>query len=131
MKTYKIFLKRNADGKIEDLRIVKNGFDVFALMFQDLYLFYHKMWGKALLFFLFFVLLGFVLNISLKLVGYLIVCSYIAVCFSDWKSKQLSDDGYEFLGISNGNNKKEAKEKFLEYFNTNYKEKDKLEQRIF
>lgn len=131
MKTYKIFLKRNTEGKIEDLRIVKNGLDLFALLFQDLYLFYNKMWGRAFLFFFLFTALSFALNISLMLTSYLIICCYIAVCFSDWRSEQLSNDGYEFLGISSGNNRKEAKENFLEYFNTNYKEKDKFEQRIF
>jgi hypothetical protein len=130
MKIYKIFLKEN-EGKIEDLKIIKDGVDFFALIFQDLYLFYNKMWGKAFLFFFAFFVLDFTFNIFFMLIGYVIICSYIALHFSDWKSEQLIKDGYKILGLCNGKNKKEAKENFLEDFNNNYKEKDKLEQKIF
>ncbi|MDD2839921.1 MAG: DUF2628 domain-containing protein [Rickettsiales bacterium] len=131
MKIYRIFLKKTSENKIEDLKMIKNGFDIYALMFQDLYLFYNKMWHKAFLFFFLFIALDFTFNIFLMLIGYLIICSYLALHFTDWKSKQLLDNGYEFLGLCSGKNRREAKEKFLEDFNSNYKEKDKLEQRIF
>lgn len=131
MKIYRVFLKRSDGGKIENLVMIKDGFDIFALIFQDLYLFYNKMWGKAFLFFFLFMLLDFTLNIFFMLLGYAVICSYIALHFTDWKSKQLLDEKYEFLGEFSGRTKKEAKERFLKEFNSNYKEDDKLEQKIF
>ena len=67
----------------------------------------------------------------LILLSYIIVGLYFAVHFSDWKSSKLEKNGYIFLGIISGKTKKEAKELFLESFNKNYVEKDKMEQKVF
>lgn len=132
MKIYRVFLKRSDGGKIENLVMIKDGLDILALMFQNLYLFYNKMWSKAFLFSFLFILLGFVsVKCLMMYFVYLVLCSYIALRFVDWKSKQLIGEQYEFLGVFAGRTKKEAKERFLEEFNSNYKDNDKLEQKIF
>jgi len=131
MKIYRVFLKKSESGKIEDLVMVKDGLDIIALLYQDLYLFYNKIWDKAVLFFFVFILLDLIPNICFMLIGYIIICSYLALHFADWKSKQLLKNKYEFLGVFGGRSKKEAKERFLQDFNSSYKDSDKLEQKIF
>jgi hypothetical protein len=131
MKIYRMLLKRNINGKIEDLEVIQNGFSIFALIFQIPYLLYNKMWSMVCFFSCLFIILGFTFNIFLISIGYIIVCLYISLNFANWKFKKLISNGYEFLGYSEGNSKKDAKERFLENLNRDYNGKDKLKQEIF
>lgn len=136
MTLYKIFLKRSKTGVIEDLELIKDGFNFFILIFQVLYLLYKKLWKKALILFLVFVFLNSLqykelfsnyITISIQLS----ILLYVAFECNDWIAKKMIKDGYEFLGFSSGNNIKEAKLKFLENMNENYTSGDKLEKKIF
>ncbi|HSQ98192.1 MAG TPA: DUF2628 domain-containing protein [Rickettsiales bacterium] len=131
MKAYRIFLKGEKSGKVVDLKIIREGFNFFAFLFNVFYLFYNKLWKVASLFFVVYLGLVFMPSACCMVVGGVIISSYISIHFIDWKSEKLIKDGYEFLGIFNGNNEKEAKEDFLKKFNDNYKGKDRLKQKIF
>lgn len=131
MKTYRIFVKGGKNGKIEDLKIIKEDLDYLAFIFNVFYLFFNKLWKMGLLFLFLTVALLFLPSKCCSAIGSFIIFAFIAVHFVDWKSQQLAEDGYEFFGIFSGNNEKEAKEDFLKKFNENYTGEDKLKQKIF
>ena len=130
MKTYRIFLKKQ-NNAIEDLQIVQAGFSWLGFYLSYFYLFSKKLWVKGFIFLLVSFLLEFTFNIVLMLIGYLLISLYIGLHFANWQSKNLETNGYIFLGNIQGHNIKEAKMSFLENFNKNYNEKDKLEQKVF
>lgn len=130
MKTYRIFLKKE-DNVIQDLQIVQAGFSWLGFCLSYFYLFSKKLWMKGFIFLLVSFLLEFTFNIVLMLIGYLLISLYIGLHFANWQSKNLETNGYIFLGNIQGNSIKEAKMSFLENFNKNYNEKDKLEQKVF
>ena len=130
MKTYRIFLKKQ-NNAIEDLQIVQAGFSWLGFCLSYFYLFAKKLYLKGFIFLLVGFLLEFTFNIVLMLIGYLLISLYIGLHFANWYSKNLEENGYIFLGNIQGNSIKEAKMSFLENFNKNYNEKDKLEQKVF
>lgn len=135
MKIYRIFLKKSEDGKIEDLELLKEGFNIWAFAFQIFYLLYKRLWKQSLVV---FVIMGITNLLQYRYISpYIIipiqtgVLIYIAFECIDWLSINKVKNGYEFLGYTSGNNEKEAKLKFLESINNNYTANDKLEQKIF
>ena len=56
---------------------------------------------------------------------------YSSFEFIDWKTDQLKNNGYKYLGYSSGNDEKEAKLKFLESLNNNHPKDDRLEKMIY
>lgn len=135
MKTYKIFLKRSKNGTIEDLQLIYKGFNVPAFLLQGFYLFYQKLKVQAkailIIFGILFSLSYLLFSIYTIIISYILVCLYIGFKYHDWKSRNLIMRGYEFLGTISGKNQKQAKLDFLEKLNSNYKEDDKLEQKIY
>ena len=135
MKIYRIFLKKTKEGVIDDLELLKEGFNVWAFVFQLFYLIYKRLWKQLIIMFILFSVLNI---LQLNFVSsYIIIpiqiciCVYIGFEFTDWYSQKLVKIGYQFLGYSSGNDEKEAKLKFLDNINNNYTNNDKLEQKIF
>ena len=135
MKIYRIFLKKTNEGVIDDLKLVKEGFNILAFVFQLGYLAYKGLWRQSFIIFAVFSFLGLisvsVLAIYIMMSIQICVCIYIGFEFSDWYSQKLTKSGYEFLGYSSGIDEKDAKLKFLDNINNNYTSEDKLEQKIF
>lgn len=135
IKIYRIFLKKTKKGVIEDLELIKEGFNMWAFMFQFFYLLYKKLWKQSLILFVIIAITNFLQYKYLS--GYIIipiqlgVTLYVAFEITDWLSMDRVKTGYEFLGYTSGNNEREAKLKFLENMNSTYSGKDKLEQKIF
>ncbi len=134
-KIYKIFLKRNKDGVIEDLELLREGFSLPALFFQIFFLLYKRLWKQFIICFaIMFVLIilreTFVAPFVIVPIQ-IALCVYIAFEYSDWISNKLLKNGYQFLGYSSGYDEKEAKLKFLDTLNSGYNKDDKLEQKIF
>ena len=135
MKIYRIFLKKTKEGVIDDLELLKEGFNIWAFVFQLFYLIYKRLWKQLIIMFIIFSVLNI---LQLNFVSsYIIIpiqiciCVYIGFEFTDWYSQKLVKIGYQFLGYSSGNDEKEAKLKFLDSINNNYTNNDKLEQKIF
>lgn len=135
MKIYRIFLKKNNKGVIENLEMIKEGFNIYAFIFNIFFLLYKKLWKEF--FIIFFIII--VLNIFEKyfISSYVIIpiqlclCVFISFEYQDWITKKMIKTGYQFLGYSSGNTIREAKLKFLDNLNENYKNDDKLEQKVF
>lgn len=135
MKIYKIFLKKAKNGTIEDLQVIDKGFNFLAFLFQVFYLGYEKLRIQAEIIILILILLNlsqlFFVPLYVVILFEALICIYIGFKYSSWKEKYLITNGYDFIGETFGNNKKEAKLNFLEKLNANYKAEDKLEQKIF
>ena len=137
MKIYRIFLKKDKNGKIEDLILIKEGFSIFTFIFQGFYLLSKQLWLEATILFgiiIFSNILKYyfkILFISIPL--QLGVLLYYSFEFNDLFTKRLIKDGYEYLGYSSGKDEKEAKLKFLDTFTKSYdnKKEDKLETKVF
>jgi len=120
MKTYKIFLKKTKQGIFEDVIMVKEGFILWAFLFNVVWLFYKKVFKQALL----MTSLFFILSILNNTITFLIIFSiqlaitfYIGFEASDWYAESLKKRGYEFLGYASGRNAKEARLRFLDEIN--------------
>lgn len=136
MKTYRIFLKKTDKGVIDDLEVIRDGFNFWAFLFHFFYLLYKKLWKQSIIIFIILLFLNF---IQFKFLSWYIIfpiqvclCIYIGFEYADWFAKKLIFSKYQFLGYSSGNNEREAKLKFLDSINENYTNNDdKLEQKIF
>jgi len=135
MKVYRIFLKRTNDGVIDDLEMLKDGFDFWAFLFQLFYLIYRRLWKQAIIIFVLLTVLNALrlrfLNSYIVIPINICLCIYIGFEYADWYAQRLVKNGYQFLGYSSGNDVREAKLKFLESINNNYMDDDRLEQKIF
>lgn len=135
MKIYRIFLKKNKEGVIEDLELVNERFNFLALLFPVLYFLYKKMWKDALtLFVIFLILFAIFSSFNLNYIAAIIQLGISIYCgfeYYEWETKNLIKNGYEYLGRSSGNDEREAKLKFLDTINADYNSNDKLEQKVF
>ena len=135
MKIYRIFLKKDKNGVIEDLQILKEGFSFYTFIFQYFYLLLKKLWLQALIMFsimnitniLMYKYNLFFISIPIQLC-YLIYSSYEMI---DWETNKFKKNNYEYLGYTSGKDEREAKLKFLEQLNKNHPENDKLEKLIY
>lgn len=135
MKIYRIFLKKTNEGIIDDLELLKEGFNIWAFVFQLFYLIYRRLWKQSIVIFVLFSILNLLqlnfISAYIIIPIQICICIYIGFEYTDWYSQKLVNSGYQFLGYSSGNDKKEAKLKFLDNINNNYTKDDKLEQKIF
>ncbi len=135
MKIYRIFLKKTNKGIIDDLELLKEGFNIWAFVFQLFYLIYRRLWKQSIVIFVLFSILNLLqlnfISAYIIIPIQICICIYIGFEYTDWYSQKLVNSGYQFLGYSSGNDKKEAKLKFLDSINNNYTKDDKLEQKIF
>jgi hypothetical protein len=46
MKLYNVFIKQDSVGNIEDVRLLKDGISILALLFTPLWFLYHKMYKE-------------------------------------------------------------------------------------
>jgi len=136
MKIYKIFLKRTNDGIIEDLKIIKDGFNFWSCLFNFFYLLYKKLWKFSFVLFVAFGLLNYLsyagfIKIYIVFAIELSLSIYVGFECNEWISKKMIKNGYEYLGYSSGNDVREAKLKFLDAMNQDYTKDDKLDKKIF
>lgn len=118
MKLYNALIKKNKEGKIEDIILLKEGFSCAAFIFSSFWFLYNKMWKESLvlmatsIFFTVFCasgsLSGFdetMLEISLLLI--------IALNANFWLAEDLKKRGYEFVGLVFGSDRVNAKMRFI------------------
>ena len=55
MKIYRIFLKKGKKGVIEDLQVLKEGFNIKVIILNFIYLLYNQLWLHSCLMFLIFI----------------------------------------------------------------------------
>ena len=135
MKTYKIFLKRDRNFVIQDLQVVNKGFSIWACLLQVFYLGYQKLRIQTEIMILVMLLLNLLqllfVPLFIIIIFEIFLCFYIGFKYPTWKTDNLLKNGYEYTGEMSGTSQKQAKLDFLEKFNSNYINDDKLEQKIF
>lgn len=124
MKLYNVFIKRDFQGKIEDIRFLKDGISLLALFFTPLWFAYHKMWKEFFaIIFISILLSSFaasvsqVFDISLQV----ILCFVIAINANYWLGEFLhKKKKYAFAGSVFGHNPAEAKINFAHNFDVEF-----------
>ncbi|MBM5781900.1 MAG: DUF2628 domain-containing protein [Pelagibacterales bacterium] len=118
MKLYNALIKKNKEGKIEDIILLKDGFSYPAFFLNSIWFLYNKMWKE------FGVLLGVsfsfmllkalsIFSLSDVLLLELIFTFIIALNFNYWLVEHLKKQGYEFIGLVFGSDMTNAKMRFV------------------
>ena len=124
MKLYKGLVKFDKKGKIEDIIVVDDSFSWKAFFFNPLWFLFHKMWIE---FFLFLsVSVVFIYVFSFGAYNFLMQISLlfmVALNSKTWYEDFLvKRKNYLFLAMIFGNNKTEAKIKFINQISLKNKE---------
>ncbi len=116
MKPYNALIKKNKEGKIEDVILLKEGFSFFAFLFSGLWFLYHRMWKELLALIMiniaFFMLGKFFLDFN-KILVETAFLFLVALNATYWLCDHLKKKGYEFVGIVFGENSTNAKIRFI------------------
>lgn len=118
MKLYSALIKKNKEGKIEDVRLIKEGFSYLSFFFHIFWFLYQKMWKEFAS--LCVVTIGFLLlqesNIvygSSNLLLFLLFTFILGVNANYWLLESLKKRGYEFHGLVFGSSQVSAKMRFI------------------
>ena len=134
MKIYKFFLKKDKNGKIKDMQVVKEGFNFYVIIFQFFYLIYLRLWKHAIILFVIMMFSNIIVKYNLNFIAIplqISVLLYYAFELDDLVAINLVKNKYEYLGKSFGNDPDEAKLNFLKELDKNYSGDDKLEKIIY
>jgi hypothetical protein len=116
MKIYNALIKKNKEGKIEDIILLKEGFSFFAFLFNGLWFLYHKMWSEFLAILLVNFLIAYMGDFLPVIDKILLEISFIflvALNANYWLCEYLKKKDYNFVGLVFGHDKIHAKLRFL------------------
>ncbi len=127
MKTYTIFIMENKKNRaVEDVILVKEGFNFFAMIFNIFWLLYNRLWLFAAIS---FILINFILSIFSTYVYFiflLLFAVFIGFEANNLLIYRFQRENYTFAGFSLGNDEDDAKIKFLDSVNKENKDKGKI-----
>lgn len=133
MKLYNTLIKKDAKGKIEDIVLLKEGFSLFAFLFNIFWFLRYKMWKESLVLMVANIVLanvekysGDFNSTSLEVVLLLVV----AFNANYWLFEHLKNKNYEFVGMVFGKDLEEAKLRFIENFEVDLNCKDMVSDSI-
>lgn len=118
MKLYNVLLKKNKEGKIEDIILLKDGFCWMAFFFSIFWFLYHKMWKESFVLFSANIAIAIlssngVITGEAKFFLEIIFAIFIAINANYWLLESLKTRGYEFSGLIFGSNAVSAKIRFM------------------
>ena len=119
MKLYNALIKKNQEGKIEDIALLKEGFSLTAFLFSALWFLYHKMRKEFLVLLLANIVFLYAGKLNF-LSGFDKFCLEIAFFFvvafnaNYWLVDDMKKRGYEFVGLVFGSDAADAKLRFVE-----------------
>jgi hypothetical protein len=116
MKIYNAFIKKNKEGKVEDIVFVKEGFSFFAFLFSGLWFLYHKMWSEFFVFLLASTALSYGFEFIPEFDKFFLELAFVfivALNANYWLCENLKNKNYEFVGLVFGGNRTEAKIRFV------------------
>ena len=111
MKPYNALVKKNNEGKISDVLLIKEGFSFFAFLLGPIWFFYHKMWKEAAILMVVDILFGFYADISSeadRLLLQIAFSYFVALNAIFWFCEHLKNKGYEFVDLVFASDAKEA-----------------------
>jgi hypothetical protein len=118
MKLYNALIKKNAEGKIEDIKLLEDGFSWMAFFFSIFWFLYHKMWKESFAFFVvsisfsIFDAAGIISGFS-KILVELLLIFMVALNANYWLLESLRKKNYEFVGLVFGSDSANAKMRFV------------------
>lgn len=127
MKTYTIFIKENKQNRaVEDVILVKEGFNFFAMIFNIFWLLYNKLWLFAGIS---FCLINIVFSLFSTYVYFVFLMMFLFLIGFEANNLliyRFQRENYTFAGFSLGNDEDDAKIKFLDSINKENKDKGKI-----
>ena len=123
MKSYLTFLKYTDDSRIEDLILVKSGFNLFACIFNIFWFLFNKMFLESFLFVVYFTILQQILVPDILLLVMIFSCILIGYEAEPLLVRKFKKNHYIFIGVAMGNDEEDAKLKFLQQVSKEHKEK--------
>ena len=126
MTTYSALVKKNSQGEVEDLVLLKEGFCFRAFIFNGLWFLYHKMWKEIIALILIniaFTLFTKIFSYSDKIILELAFIFIVALNANYWLSSNLKKRGYEFIGMAFGNDILSAKFDLLRNYDLDFSAK--------
>ena len=127
MKLYNALIKKNKEGKIEDVILLKEGFSFFAFLFSGLWFLYHKMWKELFALILINITFAFLGKISSDFNKIFLEISFlfiIALNANYWLCDHLKKKGYQLVGMVFGENITNAKIRFIKNLEADFPEFD-------
>lgn len=111
MKIYNALIKKNKEGQIRDIVLIKEGFSFFAFLFSALWFLFHRMWRE----FFILLLVGIVFNYIYGDKVLLEIAFFFLIAFNAnyWFCEHMKNKGYEFAGLVFGNDCESAKLRFI------------------
>lgn len=122
MRLYNALIKRNSEGKIEDVILLKEGFSFLAFCFGPLWFLSRKMWNEFFVLIAFNASFAFLTNIfsrSDKISLEILFAFIIAINANYWFGEYLRKKNYQFVGLIFGSNKSNAQLRFAQNFQLN------------
>lgn len=118
MKLFNIYIKKSENQSIEDLAVIKNGFSIFAFLFNILWFLQHKMWKESSALILVSTVFGVLFHRgwfgSLDMFGLeLGLLLIVGLNANYWYEQHLLKLKYQFAGCVFGKNRDEAKLRFV------------------
>ena len=117
MKFYNIFLKNDEKGVVEDLILLKEGFNIYPPIFGVFWFLYKKCYISALI----LTIINYVISTFLDIEYYIgiYVGIFLLMGFESNRilMKKYIKSGYKYLGYTSGKNEIEAKRRFLDSIN--------------
>ncbi len=117
MKLYSALIKKNKEGKIADIVLLKEGFSFFAFLFGPFWFLYHKMWQEFLLLLainIAFAIFGEIAPGGDKIFLEIALAFTVALNATYWFCEHLKKRNYEFVGLVFGSNFANAKLRFVQ-----------------
>lgn len=117
MKLYSVLVKKNPAEKVEDIVLLKDGFSWLAFFFSGLWFLYYRMWKELLALVVANISFVFLAKISSNLDLFLLEIAFlimVALNANYWRTEHLKKKGYEFVGITFGSSRIDAKLHFVD-----------------
>ncbi len=117
MKLYSALIKKNKEGKIADIVLLKEGFSFFAFLFGPFWFLYHKMWQEFLLLLavnIAFAIFAEITSSGDKIFLEIALAFAVALNATHWFCEHLKKRNYEFIGLIFGSNFANAKLRFVQ-----------------
>lgn len=117
MQLYNVLVKKNPEGKIDDIVLLKDGFSWSAFLFSGIWFFYHRMWKDLLVLILVNFAFMFFAKISSNLDRALLEFSLfflVALNANYWRMEHLKKKRYELVELVFGANSVDAKVHFVD-----------------
>lgn len=127
MKTYNIFIKQNKDNEaVEDILLIKEGFNMFAFVFNIFWFLSNKLWLFAAIAFAIINLVTIIFSPIVSSAFMFLFSLLIGFEANNLLLYRFQREKYYFVGYTTGNNRKEAELRFLDDINKNAKNNEKI-----